>query len=298
MVVVEVNGKSYYMNKKLKLLWDKIKSGKLAQKDDDRFYIVDGRERTGKSLFTLQQAAYIDPTILDDGPNGEPLPRITFTAEETLKAIRETKSTKEHTRVIIVDEAFRGMSSRGALSKENKMLAQAVQEMGQNNIVMFIVAPRFFMLELYLAVLRSHALFHIYKDKGSNRRYFKVYNEKKKGIMYQKGMRKGWAYNVPTKFRDTFFNIYPGGDEFEARYRAKKLKALQSMGAGNIGGVPEETKRLEQRDRIIAGIYKDFIKSERKLSAWLGTQEVPLSNVQVHLIAAKYAANHDKTLNA
>lgn len=294
MVVVEVRGASYYMNKKLKAKWDKIKDGQLAKIDDDRFFIVDGRERSGKSLFTIQQAAYIDPTILDDGANGELLPRITFSAEETLKAIRETKSTKEHTRVIIVDEAFRGMSSKSALSKENKMLAQAVQEMGQNNIVMFIVAPRFFMLELYMAVLRSRALFHIQKDKKSNKRSFKVYNETKKGLLYQLGMRKGWAYKVKTNFRDRFFNKYPGGDEFEQRYRKKKLLSLQQMGIGSQKEEPEETKRLEQRDKLIYFIYNELGKTFSKTSKLLDRANVPLSDEMIRKICGKYTENKEQ----
>lgn len=291
MVVVEVKGTSYYMNKKLKVKWDKIKDGQLTKIDDDRFFIVDGRERSGKSLFTIQQAAYIDPTILDDGMNGEPLPRITFSAEETLKAIRETKSTKDHTRVIIVDEAFRGMSSKSALSKENKMLAQAVQEMGQNNIVMFIVAPRFFMLELYMAVLRSRALFHIQKDKKSNKRSFKVYNETKKGLLYQLGMRKGWAYKVKTNFRDRFFNKYPGGDDFEQRYRKKKLLSLQQMGVSKQQEEPEETKRLEQRNKIILFMYNNCFKSYGKLSKALNGAGVPLSKEHLWKICGDMKEN-------
>jgi len=65
-MVVEVRGKSYHLDTKLRIRWDKLKDGKLSVWDEDRFYIVDGHEGSGKSLYTIQQAAYIDPTILDD----------------------------------------------------------------------------------------------------------------------------------------------------------------------------------------------------------------------------------------
>jgi hypothetical protein len=296
MALVKVRGTEYYMNSNLKKTWDKLRDGILAQKDDDRCYIVDGRERSGKSLFTIQQAAYIDETILDDGKDGTPLPRITFTAQETMKAIRETKSDKTHTKVIIFDEAFRGMSSRGTLSKENKMLAQGVQEMGQNNVVLFIVSPRFFMLELYVAVLRSHALFHIVKAKNDKKRMVKVYSEKKKGLLYQLGMRKGWAYKVKTQFKDWFFNKWPGGDEFEKRYRAKKLQSLQTMGLNEGVQPTEEGKYYQQRNLIIAGLYNHLIKSQMKLSKWLTMVGVPLSQVQVHDIMVKSRKNSEKAI--
>lgn len=226
MVLVTVKGVSYYMNPKLKEKWDKIKDGKLKKHDEDRVYVVDGRERTGKSLFAIQQASYIDPTILDD-EKGKTLPRITFSPDETLEAIRTTRSTDTQTKVIIFDEAFRGLSSKSALSVVNKQLVQAMMEMGQCNIVLFIVSPSFFLLEMYPAVLRSNALFHIKKMPGSNRRVFNCYNYQKKALTHQIGLKRGWSYPIKTGFKDNFFNKYPGGDEFEARYRKKKWDSLK-----------------------------------------------------------------------
>lgn len=237
---------TYYINKKLKKTWDKIKDGGLAKIDDDRVYIVDGRERSGKSLFTIQQAAYIDPTILND-ENGKVLPRICFTPEEFLTAIRTYKSTKEHTLVIIYDEAFRGLSSKSAISKVNKVVVSALMEMGQNNLVVFIVSPSFFMLELYAAVLRSHALFHVQKDiNNPGNRWFRTWNYDKKGQLYQLGLKYGWQYKVHTAFRDRFFGKYPGGDDFERRYRKKKQDSLREQ---EKVATQEEDKPVGKRER-------------------------------------------------
>jgi hypothetical protein len=253
MVVVEVRGNTYYMNPKLKANWDAIKDGKLAIADDDRAYAVDGRERSGKSLFAIQQAAYIDPTLLDDAPDGTILPRITFSAEETLKTIRETKSTPTHTRAIVFDEAFRGLSSKSALSKVNKFIVQALQEMGQNNLVLFLVTPSFFMLELYAACHRTRTLFHIVKSKkNKERRMFRVYNEKKKSLLYRMGMKKGHSYCVPTRFKDWFFGKYPGGAEFEKRYRLKKQMSLTQ---------PVEVTPQDKRTERYANDRNKYIRS-------------------------------------
>jgi len=237
MVVVEVGGQQYYINKQVKENWDTLKDGGLIKRDEDRVYIVDGRERTGKSVFAIQQAAYLDPSIIED----KELSRICFTAEEFLSAIRTTESGK----CIIFDEAFRGLSSRSALSKTNRAIVQAMMEMGQKNLIVFIVLPSFFMLDLYVAMLRSNALFHIDRQRESNRRYFKAYNHKKKARLYQNGVKKGWEYNIPTRLKDYFFNRYPGGSAFESLYRAKKKKSLESMGLVPEEAVPENTKELE-----------------------------------------------------
>ena len=221
MTVVEVCGATYHMDEKLKVKWDRLRDGRLAKYDEDRFYIVDGAEGSGKSLFTFQNAAYIDPTILDD-VGEDKIPRICFSVQEFLTAIRSTKSTKGHTKVVVFDEAFRGMSSKSSLSKNNKLLVECLMEARQNNLVVFIVSPSFYLLEFYGAVLRSQALFHVIKEKKTRRRYVRVFSKKQKAILYQIGVRKGWGYPLKTRFRIRFFNIYPGGPEFEKRYRKKK----------------------------------------------------------------------------
>ena len=241
---------------------------------------------SGKSLWTIQQAAYIDPTILDDGPKGELLPRITFSPEETLKAIRTTKSGKNDTKVIIFDEAFRGLSSKSALSQVNKKLVQALMEMGQSNLVLFIVTPSFFLLEMYPAVLRSNALVHIHKSKRNERRFFRIYNYQKKALLYQIGIRKGWGYHVYTKLNGHFFNKYPGGDEFEARYRRKKLDSLKE--ASHAMDVPEKVDKYQVRYFKMIAIIKEKLElSGRKAAELLTKSGVEISPTEVIRIHRK-----------
>lgn len=230
--------------------WDKLKDGKLADWDEDRFYITDGHEGSGKSLFTIQQAAYIDPTILDD-ENGKVLPRICFDVDEFLSAVRNTKSTKSHTKCVVFDEAFRGMSSKSSLSGTNKKIVEALMEVRQNNLVVFIVSPSFYLLELYPAVLRSKALFHVVKEKGTRLRYVRIFNFQKKAKLYQIGVRKAWGYPIKTRTKVRFFNKYPGGDEFEARYRKKKMTSLRD----GDKKTDKKHKWKEQRNSAIKALH-------------------------------------------
>jgi hypothetical protein len=120
------------------------------------------------------------------------------------------------------------------------------------------------MLDLYVAMLRSNALFHIEREKGSNKRYFKVYNYKKKAKLYQHGVKKGWEYKIYTAFKDYFYNIYPGGAEFEARYRKKKKIALETM--ETIGQeATEDSKFMLQRNYLIRYCAKKFDLSLREM---------------------------------
>lgn len=316
MAIAQVSGTEYYISKNLKEKWDKLKDS-LVKRDEDRVFVGDGRERTGKSVFILQQAAYIDPSIIEDVYKGNKLPRITFddtksvdwilendtewlaeakrryeegsllpricfTPDELLEAIR----TAEKGQVIDFDEAFRGLSSRGALSKVNKMIVQAMMEMGQKNLVMFITLPSFFMLDLYAAMLRSHALFHIEREKGTNKRYFKVYNYKKKAKLYQHGVKKGWEYKIPTKFKDYFYNKYPGGKDFELRYRLKKKLALESMEKSSDEPA-EESKFMLQRDYLIRYCNEKLGISIRSMENEFREMPFPLKKSQYHTILAE-----------
>ncbi len=205
---------TFYVNKKVKSKWEKIKDGQLIKQDDDKVYLVDGRERSGKSLFSFQQAYYIDKTFNVD--------RICFTPEEFLSQIRNAPQGS----VVVFDEAFRGLSSKASQSKVNKKIVQAMMEMGQRNLVVFIVLPTFFLLEMYAAVLRSNALFHIYKDKKGIRR-FRVYNFQQKSLLYKNGKRKGFDYSWPrVKLRDRFYGHWPIDEQ---AYRKKKLDSLKDF---------------------------------------------------------------------
>jgi len=277
LVVVEVNGATYHMDNNLQLKWDKLKGGILAKYDEDRFYIVDGPEGSGKSLFTIQQAAYIDPSILDD-EDDKVLPRICFTSKEFLEAIRNSRSTIKQTKVIIFDEAFRGLSSKGAVSKNNKMLVEALMEARQNNLLVFIVSPSFYLIEFYAAVLRSQALFHVIKERNTRRRYVRIFGRKDKAILYQIGIRKGWGYPRRTKFRVRFFNTYPGGDAFEKKYRKKKRDSLR------IKEKKVEIHKWKQQRDIMVKILHDSGKTLHKIQDLLEKQGINLSFGQIGAI--------------
>lgn len=282
----------YYIANILKSRWDKIRGGALAEADEDRVYVVDGRERSGKSLFTLQQAYYIDPTIIIPE---EAKKRIVFTAEDFLKAIRETKSNKDETKVIIFDEAFRGLSSRTMMSRTNKSIIQALMEMGQKNLVVFIVLPSFFMLDLYPAMLRSNALFHIKRDKRNRKlRSFYIYSYQKKSLLYQIGVRKGWQYKMHTALKGRFFGKYPGGDDFEKLYRKLKEDSLNNMEIARDTPKEAYQSNMKERNEQYINDAKDYY-SFTEFHKVLQEDGDPISLRQLSRIVPRSALKPRKT---
>lgn len=275
---------SYYIDKNLVKKWDKLRDGRLVKKDQDRVYIVDGRERIGKSVWTLQQAKYINPNFN--------INNVCFTAEEFLDKIR----TAQKGEVIVFDEAFQGLSSKSSLSRTNKAIVQAMMEMGQKNLVVFIVLPTIFLLELYAAILRSEVLFHIYKIKtkdGSDKRGFRVYNHRKKTILYQLGKKNGFSYSKPhTRLIGYFFNKYPID---EKAYRDKKDKSLRTLGI-----LPKKQESLnahkfaEQRDYLIYLLKKELKITYKDMEEVLSKGQVMLSYRTLRAICNKIQEKQGK----
>jgi len=272
---------SYHLDKKLQERWDNLRNGKLIEMNEDRVYIVDGRERTGKSSFAFQQAKYLDPYFDVDN--------ICFKPDEFLHKIKTARKGS----VIVFDEAFRGLSSKATRSKVNKAIVEAMMEMGQRNLIVFIVLPTIFLLELYAAVFRSEALFHIYKTKnkndGKNNRAFKIYNYNKKKQLYLNGKTKYFSYSYPKIFRakgrflvkrtDEYPNGLPYSTFDMKAYEKKKAEAFKSEQSENA-----ESKYKLQRDKIIANLYKRYFKTYIEISEWLASIGIELDRTAIGLI--------------
>ena len=211
MKVTIKNGSNYYIDKTLKGVWDKIRNGQLQKIDEDRVYVVDGKERTGKSVFAIQQAAYLDENF--DVNN------IVFTPDEFIAAIKNAKKGQ----AIVYDEAFFGLSSRSAIGKVNKQIVRCLMEVGQKNLIIFLVMPSFFELDKYAAIHRAEVLFHVHRDTKGKRGIVRVYNKGLLQKLYAIG-KKHHSYDFPKSFFSLrFFNQYPIDEE---KYREKKSNSL------------------------------------------------------------------------
>lgn len=282
MAMVEFLDGAYHVDDKLMKYWEKFGLEKLFKQNTDRFYIVDGRERAGKSTWTIQQACALDPDMKDLDVF---LSRICFTPEQFDYACKTVKNG-----VIIFDEAFRGFGSRSALSKTNKKLITTLMEMGQNNNIVFLVLPSFFMLDIYPAMLRSNALFNIYIDKKTGKRTWRGYNFGDKNKIYQMGLKKGWNYSFKTKFKGRFYDNrkhtkFAGGMKFYLAYEKKKGEAFKEIKDKEDYTDDGENKWLIQRDILLANIFY-YIKEKEKITQtsfvkWLEELGMPMEQANI-----------------
>ena len=158
MVTFEFNGKTYYIDGRLKRDFDKKIIPDLLKKDKDAVFLVDGRERSGKSVWGMIHGAYMASKL----KSKYDLSNICLDPLEFRNKILSASKRE----VIIYDEAHRGMGSARTLSEINNILKDLMMEMGQRNLFVFIILPTFFLLDRYAALFRSRGLFHVYERKG------------------------------------------------------------------------------------------------------------------------------------
>ncbi len=232
----EFQGTTFYMDSKLAKQMDKHLIPALKKKDKDWVSLIDGGERSGKSVLGQLLSAYYGYKA---GVEVK-LENICLTPQEFHQRVENAEKND----VIIFDEAHRGLGSRRAMSEVNNLLVDLIMEMGQKNLFVIIILPTFFMLDRYPALFRSKGLFHIYEDRKGKRKWV-YYNERNKKRLFLRG-KKDFNYNCMKfpKFRGTWWNRYVVDEE---EYRAKKALSFKKR--------REDTPKLKA-DKYLSLYYK------------------------------------------
>lgn len=240
--MVKVTNKDYYMDGYLKTNLDKIKS--VEGSDWDFIFIVDGKERRGKSVMAQQVAYYLDNTLCLD--------RIVFNSKQFIEAVDKA----EKFQAIVYDEAYSSTNSSAAMGEVARALKTKLTMIGKKNLYIFIVLPPFFDLNKYIAIWRSAALIHIYTGDNFERGYFSFYDDERKKNLYIFG-RKEYNYSVTKpNFFGRFTNFWVIDRE---GYDKKKDAAItEETKANEAGPTPFARKCMNQRDILIQILHRDF----------------------------------------
>ena len=208
--VFEGTKDEFYMDGYMKSNLDVAK--KVIKDDWDMIFCYDGYEGSGKSTVAGQHAFYCDQTLS--------LKRYAFNGEQFKQVVDRAKQYQ----AVVYDEAYSGLSSRGAMSKINRSIVSMLTEIRQKNLFVFIVLPCYFDLDKYVALWRSRALVHIYTGDGFQRGFFEFYNMDRKKNLYVFG-KKTYDYGVTKpNFRGRFTKYFPLNVK---KYKRLKLEALR-----------------------------------------------------------------------
>ncbi|HPE15263.1 MAG TPA: hypothetical protein PLT65_05565 [Bacilli bacterium] len=274
MVNVEFSDEKHcYMDGKL---YEKIQNTKKkVKKDDDRVFLIDGGERKGKSVLAQQIARTFDPSF-----NHE---RMCFTEEEFAYWIDHAEKGQS----VVYDEAYRGLGSDKWADKIAKVLRSKMMEMGQKNLVVFIVCPNFFLLHKYIALHRSDGLFHVYTKKGQ-RGHWAYFNHKTKQILYLKG-KNTLSYtgaNFPkANMIGRFLNHYVIDED---EYRKKKKASYQDFGMED----DKKDKATQFRNSFVYKFYVEHDRNAENTSRLLKDEGLDISpNTVRRIVQAKERSN-------
>ena len=229
----------------------------VVKKNYDGFVMFVGREGFGKTTISFQCARYLDRDFnLDD---------VVFTAEQFLEAVKVAKRYK----VIVFDETMGYLSSRGGMTKFNRVLIKVMSEMRSKNLFVFLNIPNFFMMDWYVAQHRTTGLIYIRK-RGT----FASYDYPTKKKLYMLG-KKFHSYAVPPNFIGSFTKTFILDEE---KYEKKKQDAINEW---------SEEKKFEmiwkrQRDDLIKKCENDNLMNRKELA-----EVLKLSVVQIGTILAE-----------
>ncbi len=278
----EINGKNFYIDGRLKQELDSKIIPLLKKKDKDVVFIVDGEERSGKSVFSMNIGGYVAQQLGTKFNNTN----VCMTPDEWRHKIENSDKNE----VVIYDEAHRGMGSRRALSEINNILIDLMMEMGQRNLFAIVVLPTFFMLDKYPALYRAKGLFHIYERKG-RRGFWVYYNQKKKLKLYQGG-KKEFNYNCMKYpgFRGKFFDQYTIDEE---GYRKKKGEAFKERKEDTK--ISKESKYLNQRDKLIWILHKKVKIGSITLAKIMKEHDIELKHARLREILSEMRGVFDGT---
>lgn len=276
MTRVVSGGYTFYMDKRLDSNLTKIKNN-LVRKDTDRVIVVDGAEGCGKSVFSMQVCKKLDDSF--------DINRVAFNPEEFKELIVRASSGQ----AILFDEAFTGLSSRGALSVINRLLVSVMMEMRQKNLIVVITMPTFFLLDKYVALWRAKDLFHVYTKKGK-RGYWMYFNKEKKKLLYLYG-KETYSYkgkNIPkSNFYGQFFDQYVIDED---EYRLRKAKALSDKEL-DTNSSNRYDKFMNQRDKLLLILRKEFNLNSIELKELLLKYDVDISSNRLRSITSKKLVN-------
>ena len=244
-----------------------------------QLYITDNFCITHNSTLAMQLAYVVDQNLS--------LNNIVFTANQLEKRITECKPNT----AILMDEAFNGLSSKGAISKENRRLVRILMMMRQRNLFLFIVLPSFFLLEKYVALFRSTALFNVLVSrKNFKLRYYKVYNYNKKRELYIKG-KNLMDYSrpkIPKSYR--FYRKLPPTINEEA-YRLKKLETFRDEGKEES----EESRIMKQRNFLFYVLKENYNLSYIEIAKLLENDDIGLNESVIGRIVRDVSKKRQKT---
>lgn len=257
-----------------RLLRDRLDIILNLQKDKwDAMFIIDGRERSGKSSLASVCGWYLT--------NGE------LTADNFASGLKDAAEKIEKLpdkSVLIFDEASTMFGSKDSTGKAQKQLVKILDVVGQKNMIFILCLPCFFDLNKTIAVRRSLFLLHIQPKEMTDswkREPFYYFDEEKKAQLYRLGKKNYDSYAKPNpSFDGKYYEFIPTfWDEYENTIKKESLKEVINAAKGKTPAQVQRENRLMYCIGLLAvKLKEDYDIPNHKIAEYLGIQKQTLSD--------------------
>jgi len=171
----------------------------IQKKGWDAVIIIDGKERSGKSVLGMICGWYLSDTKFNKHNFARGI-------DDCAKKIADLPDKS----VIQIDEGSVSFSSKDSTTKEQKKLVKILDVVGQKNLIFIVCLPCIFDLNKTIAVRRSLFLLHVYPGEKYARGRYAFWGEKSKKKLYKFGKQNFDSYAYPSAdFIGDYFNFEP-----------------------------------------------------------------------------------------
>ena len=238
----EVDHSNFYIDK---YLLKKLKNLKMIQKKKwDGVMIIDGKERSGKSILGMLCGWYLSDCTLG-------IKNFARGLSDAAKKIAELPEGS----VLIMDEGSTVFSSKDSTTSAQKKLVKLMDVVGQRNLIFIICLPCIFDLNKTIAVRRSLFLCHVYPDQNYNRGRYAYWGEKSKKALYKYGKLHFDSYAFPNaEFIGEYLDFEP---PFLQQYLKKiKRESLDEVLADALDEKKSPAAIIRKEEIIFYGYLK------------------------------------------
>tara|TARA_R100001530_G_scaffold34477_3_gene26927 strand:+ start:4084 stop:4950 length:867 start_codon:yes stop_codon:yes gene_type:complete len=249
-------------------LLEKLKSlNKIQENNWDGVIIIDGKERSGKSVLGMVCGWYLSQGKMT----------IQNFAKGLDDAARKISSLPDKS-VLIMDEGSLVFSSKDSNSTAQKKLIKLMDVIGQKNMIFIICLPCYFDLNKTIAVRRSLFLCHVYPDAKYNRGNYAFFGERKKKILYTLGKKNYDSYKEPSaEFIGRYLDFEPN---FYKDYLEliKKESLNEVLREAMLENKTPEQKIIECEALIYGWLLENGIMKQKELVKIKGQAKATISN--------------------
>lgn len=239
----------------------------------DAMFIIDGRERSGKSSIAALCGWYLT--------NGK------LTADNFASGITDAAEKIERLpekSVLIFDEASTMFGSKDTASKGQKQLIKILDVVGQKNMIFILCLPCFFDLNKTLAVRRSLFLLHIKAKELETtwkREPFYYFDERRKGTLYRTGKKNYDSYSFPEpNFDGKYYEFVPPfWEEYEQQIKKASLKEVINAAKGRTpAAIKKEENMMYKIGKLAVWLSKDYQIKQQEMADKLGITQQTLGD--------------------